>query len=154
MSWVDRYQREMRRSRWVGITGAMLVLIAVVRELCAALYVISITESFGTDEVAQALVPPLLVGIAFVARAVALRSAERPYYQLTASWFVCACVAASYIWWTLAPPSVCKEGGVCFNFYDISRPNWVETALTWFLVISFVRSTITGLYAAFKREYK
>ncbi len=81
MSWVDRYQREMRRSRWVGITGAMLVLIAVVRELYAALYVISITESLGTDEVAQVLVPPLFVGIAFVARAVALRSAERPYYN-------------------------------------------------------------------------
>ncbi len=157
MSWVDRYKKVMLRTRWVSVAGATLVLIGVVREVSAALIAFSMAENIGIDAVVEALILPFLIGVAFVVRILALRSAERPYYQLTASWLICVCTAAFYIWWTHLPGSdgsVCNGEGVCFGVYDIARTSWVGDVAVFFLVLSIVRSTITMLYAAFRPEYR
>ncbi len=154
----------MCRSRAIGISGAVLMVVSVVIVMWGVYYAISVAEvPFGRDliwSVADEILVLVLIGISFIVRIMLLLSLHRrPYYQISASWLASALLLTAYVWLRMPPSSppspICGADGHCFTIYELRRgADVLEVAAIVFILASVLRTAATFVYGAVRFRYK
>ena len=163
MNWLERYQYQMRRTRFLGIIGASLVLLSVALEVASILNALSLVDaSVRSPELVARLRENFLllglVAVVFGVRIGALASLERmPYYWLVATFIAAIAVLTSYRVWELWPTLYqrCGLDGICFGLENSGYSmSWLFVSSGVYFLFSMIRTTTTAIYSAFVDQYK
>jgi hypothetical protein len=143
----------MHSSRAVGISGASLIVCAVLYEVSKFLTFLSGNE--GSIGIAAIRTEIYLAGLAIIVaitamfRIVVLAARIKWFGWQIFSWFLLSSVLCLYIWLRSPsnPSEYCDENGVCFGIYDMrDYTNWVAIAGTIYILFSVVRFLFTSAY--------
>lgn len=154
----------MLQTRRLSIVGAAGMIFAIVVEGCRLAHAISLTEInlFSTPDflfdVSRTYFLYFVVAGVFTGRIVML-SKPRPYWQVSASWFVACATGLLYVWimdFRSAPNPECVSDGakICFGIYTSTREDLVERYVFIMPVLSFLRSSVTYALAESSSDYK
>ena len=143
--WLNQYENELDRTRWVSSVGASTTLLFAVHQILAIRHSLSLAESVDGDalEGANREITFLLLIVALLVTRVAavqvFRLKIRPWGHLTA--FLVVSAIACYVWVenpVAGPTRICSDGR-CFTIYDMARRSYFDSAAILYMLLSFFR---------------
>ena len=159
MSWIEKYQYYMRRTRLLGIIGAGLVVASSCTEMWYSANVVLrsgtgiLDTQFIETNLDVFLFAPV-IAVIFVLRMVVLsRRSEGPYRLHVASWIGSMAIVMALWTWDYSVRS-CGESKLCAGIYDIGRTSMLEIYPRFYIFGSLLRSAATALYATLKHKYR
>ncbi len=160
--WLVEYKAAAYRTRWFGITGAVIMLAVVGCELIRLFVNLSAAEVPLSGDTADYVIGLAslygLIGASFVVRAVFLLVFKPARHSWIAmSWLMSFIAAGFYLWQTIPlyfPAKICREDGPCFTIYHHSSADWVGLACVGFVLISPFRALVTAAMAGSRYRLK
>lgn len=157
---VERYKEAMRKSRTIGIVGALVLVLCAVREISRFYSALSVNEMVGGAAIQKALLTAglaALVGIIAFWRACVLAWSRSYGWQLF-SWWLVVVAFGVYFWrkaWLRQQNMICDENGVCFGIYDMaSGTDFLLLGGTVYMLLSMLRFIATTVFAATQNRLK
>ena len=167
MNWLEKYQYYMRRTRLLGITGAVLVLVSIVVETYNLIGIALSTEAESAPPdlfsiLGQAFLLALCLATVFGTRLwILVLRPNRPYWQYWISYLIAVGTAFAFAWWhawseiffpAQAECGISRAGQICFGIYDFSRTDWVVVSTVLFCYLSIIRTALTATYAVLVKK--
>ena len=128
--WLIEYKNAAYRTRWIGITGAILMLAAIGWELFSLYAAVSVAEAHFQGDYAEYVWYLAwmfaLISVAFIVRVIFLVVFKPERYSWVAfSWLLSFASVVFYLWQILPGPTTsCGEEGRCFTIYYHSSADW------------------------------
>ena len=152
--WLKNYQDLVVRTKWIGVIGAVIMLLLMLLELRMTIFILSVAEvEFSTDLIKNSSIELIwtpLIALAFSFRIIALWC--RPSYGshfvtwISAAIPLTGAIIEPMLMTFLLSAPVCTQevNKICFGTFAIARTSPIPFAALLFLFSSGIRSLVTA----------
>lgn len=147
----------MQSTRILGLTGAAVVILAVINQLHRTYNAWSTNESVEIEFVYQIFGLIGCVGVTAIIRFGVIVVHPQRYLWTVMSWWLLAVAVGFYVrenHFYFQSSQTCSEDGVCFGIYDMRGPDGLVSVGMYYLFFSLVRFVFTLAYISKRPRLK